>query len=356
MKRIRLVVAYDGTNYCGWQLQSNGNTIEAELNKALSRLTGEEIHVLGASRTDSGVHALGNIAVFNTESKIPAEKFCYALNQWLPADIVIQSSEEVPLTYHPRKCNSLKTYEYRILCRKFPDPTRRLNFYFCRYRLDTEKMREAAAYLAGEHDFSSFCSAGSQAEDTIRKIYSASVEENGDLVTIRLVGNGFLYNMVRIISGTLLEVGKGFLAPEKVKEILNARDRRQAGGTAPAEGLTLVSIEPLKLPESERNTNDWIDYTIDRSGMETEKKVTMTVRRFVPQELSRMVERTAKHAFRDGAEALFVSIPEKEGREEEALREAGTEPEDSALLLPPETAFICGQSDDFCGWKIVKSS
>lgn len=315
MKRIRLTVAYDGTNYCGWQIQNNGVTIEEMLNRALSRLTGEEIQVLGASRTDSGVHALGNIAVFNTESKIPAEKFCYAVNQWLPDDIVVQSSEEVPLSYHPRKCNSLKTYEYRILNRKFPDPTRRLNTCFKYMALDVEKMKEAAAYLVGEHDFVSFCSAGSQVEDTIRKIHEATVEKDGDLVTIRLVGNGFLYNMVRIIAGTLMEVGRGACTPEQVREILNARDRNLAGAKAPSEGLTLMSIRHLEELETiERNTNDWIDYTIDRTEETQCGRVRMIIHRCVDSERERMILRTAKNTFRDGAEELWIQEETAENR------------------------------------------
>lgn len=307
MKQVRLVVAYDGTRYCGWQLQSNGNTIEAELNKAISGLTGEEIHVLGASRTDSGVHARGNIAVFHTESRIPAEKFCYALNQRLPEDIVVQASDEVAEDYHPRKCNSLKTYEYRIMTGRFPDPTKRLYAHFCRWELDVDAMAQAAAVLAGEHDFSSFCSAGSQAEDTIRKIITAQVEADGHEIVIRLVGNGFLYNMVRIISGTLLEVGKGFLTPDDMKRILNARDRRQAGGTAPANGLTLVSIRHLdRLPELERNTNDWVDYTLDRSELYERGIEKMIIHRCAPGERERMEERTAKHVFRDGGKELWI--------------------------------------------------
>ena len=145
MKRVKLVLAYDGTNYCGWQLQPNGITIEEVLNKALRDLLHEQIQVIGASRTDSGVHALGNIAVFDTESRIPAEKMCFALNQRLPADVVIQSSCEVLPTWHPRKCNTIKTYEYRILNRRVPDPTVRLNSYFFYMPLDLEKMQEAAA-------------------------------------------------------------------------------------------------------------------------------------------------------------------------------------------------------------------
>lgn len=244
-RRIRLTVAYDGTNYHGWQIQGNGITIESELNRALSALLGEQISVIGASRTDSGVHALGNIAVFDTKSPIPAEKFTYALNQRLPEDIRIQRSEEVALDWHPRRCESRKTYEYRIYRAEFPMPVKRLYSYFTYRPLDVERMRSAAAYLSGEHDFKSFCQAGSQAENTIRTIYSVDIEEQGADLVIRVCGNGFLYNMVRIIAGTLMEAAQGRREPESMLSILEARDRAAAGPTAPAHGLTLVKYEFL---------------------------------------------------------------------------------------------------------------
>lgn len=243
MKRIKLTVAYDGTNYCGWQIQPNGITIEEVLNKSLSRLTGEDIRIIGASRTDSGVHARGNVAVFDTETSIPAERIAYALNQKLPEDIVIVRSEEVALDWHPRYCDCTKTYEYHIYNADVPDPTRRLTTYFVSYRLDIEKMREAAGYLVGEHDFASFCNIRTNVESTVRTIYELQVIKNEEDVTIRIRGNGFLYNMVRIIVGTLLRVGRGFYTPEQVKDILEAKDRQAAGVTAPPQGLMLVGIE-----------------------------------------------------------------------------------------------------------------
>ena len=235
-----MTVAYDGTNYHGWQLQDNGNTIEAELNRCLLGLLGEEIQVIGASRTDSGVHAMGNIAVFDTESRMPAGKFSYAMNQRLPEDIRIQKSEEVAPDWHPRRCESRKTYEYRIYRAEFPMPVKRLYSYFTYSALDVGRMREAAAYLEGEHDFVRFCQAGSQAQSTVRTMHSLWVEEEGAELIIRVCGNGFLYNMVRIIAGTLMEVGQGKREPESLQDILQARDRAAAGPTAPAHGLTLV--------------------------------------------------------------------------------------------------------------------
>lgn len=318
-RRILLQVAYDGTNYHGWQLQPNAATIEGELNRALCALTGEEIVVTGASRTDAGVHALGNVAVFDTTSRIPAEKFSYALNQRLPEDIVIQSSKQVADDFHPRHCDCRKTYEYDILNRTFPLPAYRNTAYFLYGTLNIEAMRRACQAFPGEHDFASFCAAGAQVQTTVRKIYSLEVEchplteagtpvppasgeavnaadgkhgeqvqqaqsasgemlnaaagesdeqvqqaqpESGEtaipaagganagsadqLLTIRVKGNGFLYNMVRIIAGTLVEVGRGHIKPEEVAGIIAAKDRAKAGPTAPARGLRLVEIEYLQ--------------------------------------------------------------------------------------------------------------
>lgn len=242
-RRIKLLISYDGTNYCGWQIQINGITVEEVINRELSRLLGEEIAVIGASRTDSGVHALGNVAVFDTFSRIPPEKMCFALNQRLPEDIRIQDSMEVPLDFHPRYCNSTKTYEYRILNRRFDNPTMRLYTHFVYMPLDVEKMKAAATYLVGEHDFKSFCSARTQVTDTVRTVYTLEIFKENDIISIRISGNGFLYNMVRIIVGTLIKVGLGVYPPEHVKEILEAKDRNVAGPKAPAKGLTLIEIE-----------------------------------------------------------------------------------------------------------------
>ena len=238
-----MVVAYDGTNYCGWQVQPNGITIEEVLNRSLSKLLGEKIEVMGASRTDSGVHSLGNVAVFDTNTRMPADKIAFALNQRLPEDIVVQGSCEVPSDWHPRYQESTKTYEYRILNRTFRMPTRRLDTYFYHYPLDVEQMSEAASYLVGTHDFASFCAANAQVKSTVRTIYSCTAQKENDIITIRVTGNGFLYNMVRIIAGTLIEVGAGKRRPEEIKDILAAENRDAAGPTAPAQGLTMMGIE-----------------------------------------------------------------------------------------------------------------
>lgn len=241
--RVKLTVAYDGTNYCGWQIQPNATTVESVLNEALSRLLKEDIKVIGASRTDSGVHALGNVAVFDTNTTIPAEKISYALNTMLPDDVKIQRSQQVADDFHPRHCDTIKTYEYHILNREFPMPIKRYDSVHCYRKLDIDKMREAAAYLVGTHDFKSFCSSKTQTETTVRTIYSVDVSKNDEMITIRVRGNGFLYNMVRIIAGTLMNVGMGQSTPDEVKTAVEGMDRKLAGPTAPACGLTLVQIE-----------------------------------------------------------------------------------------------------------------
>ena len=282
MKRILLTVAYDGTGYSGFQAQKSGvPTIERELNRALTELTGVETEVSGASRTDAGVHALCNLAVFDTESRIPPEKFANALNVRLPEQICVQNSREVPADFHPRFCDTVKTYDYVIYNAPFPSPRKKRYTHYSYTPFDVEKMREAAQYLVGEHDFKSFCSIHTQAQTTTRTITEIEMierpceaEQTAERVAamippfdmdndsgtdpgparravspreivIRVSGTGFLYNMVRIIAGTLMEAGRGALAPEQIKVILNACDRSKAGPTAPPEGLTLVRYRIL---------------------------------------------------------------------------------------------------------------
>lgn len=266
--RVMLQVAYDGTDYCGWQIQPSGVTIEEKLNEALTELLGEEIKVSGASRTDSGVHALCNLAVFDTDTKIPAEKISYALNQRLPRDIRVRASLKVPDGFHPRFAKTVKTYEYSIYNSQFPDPLRDRYSFFTYYDLDVAAMKKVASFLVGEHDFASFCTVGSQVESTVRTITDIKISEgvvdealvcvNEDMkieipkrrindreIIIRVSGTGFLYNMVRIIAGTLMEVGRGAVHPDDIPGIIDGRDRNLAGPTAPACGLTLVRYEIL---------------------------------------------------------------------------------------------------------------
>lgn len=263
-RRIMLTVAYDGTDYCGWQIQPDVPTIEAVLNAELSRLLGEEIKVIGASRTDAGVHAEGAVCVFDTTSQIPGEKFSYALNQSLPDDIVIRKSEEVAIDFHPRKRNCRKTYRYSIWHDEFPMPTISRYTHFIHYPIDIEAMRKAAMYFVGEHDFAGFCSAAADVETTVRTIFNVEIRIGGSpesatvngcqkesspmtsflgRIDIYVTGNGFLYNMVRIIAGTLIEVGCGKIDPADIPGIIASCDRSRAGNTAPAKGLTLIGYE-----------------------------------------------------------------------------------------------------------------
>lgn len=242
MKRVKLTVSYDGTNYCGWQVQNNGTAVQNVIDQHLTQLLGEPIETTGASRTDAGVHALGNVAVFSTNHRMPAEKISYAMNARLPDDIRIEKSEEVPEGFHPRYCESVKTYEYKILNRQMGIPTVRFYSHHCYVPLDVEKMREAAQYIVGIHDFKSFCGAGAQVKTTVREVLSLDVQKDGEMITIRVTGKGFLYNMVRIIAGTLMNVGKGMYPPEYVQDIIESCDRNAAGPTAPARGLTLIGI------------------------------------------------------------------------------------------------------------------
>lgn len=244
MRRIMLIVSYQGTNYCGWQKQKNAITIEETINKAISDLFGTEMSVTGASRTDTGVHAKGNVAVIDTENMtIAADKIAYALNARLPKDIRIQKSEEVSKDFHPRYDKNRKKYSYKILNNAVEMPIYREYTHHVYGTLNMGLMRKAAQYLIGEHDFKAFCSVNTQVESTIRTIYDISITKNHDnIISIDIEGNGFLYNMVRIIVGTLLEVGIGKMDVERVKEILDSKDRKNAGPTAPARGLILEWI------------------------------------------------------------------------------------------------------------------
>ncbi len=261
MRRIRITIAYDGTDFCGFQLQPEVRTVEGELNRALSELTGEEIRVIGASRTDSGVHALGNAAVFDTESPIPADRYPFALQAYLPDDVRVTASCETAADWHPRKTDCVKTYEYVYSCGRTENPLQRRYSAFQRRVPDVEAMRQAAGYLVGEHDFTSFANPSSQqlqeGKSAVRTISAIEIRKEeygseafpesagGCLVRIRVTGNGFLYNMVRIIAGTLMNVGVGLWKPERVEDALLAKDRTKAGPTAEARGLTLLGIRYL---------------------------------------------------------------------------------------------------------------
>ncbi|MGO4997163.1 tRNA pseudouridine(38-40) synthase TruA [Oribacterium sp. Sow4_G1_1] len=282
MRRIRLTIAYDGTNYRGWQIQQptaahpEGSfpTIQGELQRALGQLLPKEavygaapeksldpltspdhvdeatapgiLPVVGASRTDSGVHALGNVACFDTESTIPAANFPKAINRYLPPDIRVMQADEVSMDFHPRFVPHEKCYEYRIDHGRVANPLTRLYAYNYTYPLDLERMRAAARELVGVHDFTSFVNPDSQVfehgGDAVREIYSIDILKEGTQLVIRIRGDGFLYHMIRIIVGTLLVIGNGRRAPEDIRTMLAAKDRTTAGPTVPAHGLCLCAL------------------------------------------------------------------------------------------------------------------
>lgn len=241
--RVLLTVAYDGSGYYGWQRQKNFISVQQRLEEALSELLKKEITVRGASRTDTGVHALGQKAVFNDDSiTIPVNRIPYALNTFLPADIVITDAVEVDDSFHPQYSVTDKTYEYKILSAKFKNPKLIKYTEFINRDLDIEKMRGACQYFLGEHDFKAFCASGGSSKTTVRTIYKLDVRKEDDMVTITVNGNGFLYNMVRILAGTLVYVGLGKIQPDEIEDIIKSKDRTRAGKTLAPNGLTLMEV------------------------------------------------------------------------------------------------------------------
>jgi len=242
MKNIKLILQYDGSNYHGFQIQPDVITIQSVLQETLKEITGEDIKVNGCSRTDAGVHAINYCAGFLTKSPIPAEKFSVVMNNYLPHDIrVIESSLENE-EFHPRFSVHSKQYVYTILNSKEIDVFSRNYVWQVENVLDVDLMNKAAGYIIGEKDFKSFMTAGPQMETTVRNVMSLEVKRDGAKVKIYIEADGFLYNMVRIITGTLVHVGQGRIKPEDVKEIIEKKDRSYAGPTAPAQGLALNKI------------------------------------------------------------------------------------------------------------------
>lgn len=242
MRNIKLTIEYDGKGFNGWQKQPNKLNIQGEIERAISEITGETIELIASGRTDAGVHSLGQTANFKTNSNIPIEKFPIAINSKLKKSIVIQSAEEVDERFHSRY--SVKSKRYRYTINNSPMGTalfRDMEYHFP-LKLDVEKMNEAAKYFEGEHDFKAFKASGTSSKSSIRTIYKAEVIRNKDRIYIELTGSGFLYNMVRIISGTLLDVGVGKIAPKDIKNIIESKDRKLAGKTLPAHGLCLMEV------------------------------------------------------------------------------------------------------------------
>lgn len=241
-RRFKLIVEYDGTAYCGWQRQLNGPSVQQELEEALSRLTHERVSVVGSSRTDAGVHAEGLCAHFDSATRIPAEKIAFALNTMLPADIRIRESGAAPEGFHARFAACGKVYTYTFFNARHANAMGRLYSAHVPVLMDAQRMHEEAQALLGTHDFAAFAASGSVVKSTVRTIYRAKVERSGDYVTLTVLGNGFLYNMVRIIAGTLMEVGTGKRESGAIARAIETGDRLTLGQTAPAQGLTLKRV------------------------------------------------------------------------------------------------------------------
>ncbi len=242
MRNIKITIQYNGKNYCGWQKQNNSPGIQGTIEKAIFDITGEEVKITGSGRTDAGVHALGQVANFKTNSQIPASRIPNALNAKLPKDISIVDAEEVDEDFHSRYSAKKKRYRYQIYNRPYRSPIYADTSYPVKYDLDIDKMKKAAKLFIGTHDFKGFMSSGSSVVDTIRTIYDIEVSKSEDLIIIEIEGNGFLYNMVRIIAGTLVDIGRGRIDTD-LSTIIESKSRSMAGHTAPAHGLFLKKVD-----------------------------------------------------------------------------------------------------------------
>ena len=243
MQRILLTIEYDGTAYAGWQRQSNGLAVQQVVEEALTRACGERIVITGASRTDAGVHALGQRAHFDTSSRIPPEKYPFVLNTMLPRDIRIQAAQAVPEDFHARFMTCGKEYTYRIINSRHGSALLRNTHAHVPVPLDETTMQAAVPALLGTHDFAAYQASGGTAKTTVRTIDRVSVERSGDVITLSIHGNAFLYNMVRIIAGTLIEIGQHRRSEAAFAEAFQTLDRLSLGVTAPAHGLELTRVD-----------------------------------------------------------------------------------------------------------------
>ncbi|OEF96450.1 tRNA pseudouridine(38-40) synthase TruA [Vulcanibacillus modesticaldus] len=243
VRNIKLEISYDGTNFHGFQIQPDQRTIQGELQKAIGMIIKQQIKITASGRTDTGVHARKQVCNFHTESRIPVEKWVDALNSLLPEDIVVKSATEMPFEFHSRFDVKKKIYRYSIYNDRVVDVFRRNYTWHYPYSLDIETMKKASQLFIGEHDFTSFSSAKSEIENRTRTIYEAEIGKIGNEIYFQISGNGFLYNMVRIIMGTLVEVGSGKMSLEDIRSLFREKNRSMAGITAPAKGLTLWDVE-----------------------------------------------------------------------------------------------------------------
>ncbi len=241
-RNIKLLISYDGGNYHGFQRQNNSLAVQNVLEKKLEVLFGDTIEMAASGRTDAGVHAYGQVVNFFTDGTIPIERVVRAANSLLPNDIVVKAAEEADFEFSARHSAISKTYIYRIQQGEIADPFLRNYTWYIRSQLNLAAIQEALAYIVGEHDFSAFQAAGSVPMLPVRTIYEANCEQNGSIIEFSFFGNGFLYHMVRNIVGTLVNVGIGKTTPIRVKEIMDGKDRKKAGATAPAQGLYLKQV------------------------------------------------------------------------------------------------------------------
>lgn len=242
VRNIKLTLAYDGSAFAGFQVQPNACTVQGELMAALGKILGEEVKVVGAGRTDAGVHARAQVVNFSTRAKLPVERLPAALNSCLPREVRVWQAEEVEGSFHARYSATGKVYRYLIQQAAHPSPFLQRYSWSLRGPLDFTAMQSAAQLLLGEHDFSSFCASGGAAKNHVRTLRRLNLGQRGDLIVVEAAANGFLYKMVRNLVGTLVEVGRGALRPEAMPRILAARDRSQAGPTAPPQGLVLWAV------------------------------------------------------------------------------------------------------------------
>ncbi|MDP8298711.1 MAG: tRNA pseudouridine(38-40) synthase TruA [Candidatus Tantalella remota] len=242
MRNIKLTISYDGAAYKGWQLQKTGSTVQGKLEKAIKEVFGKEHRLHGAGRTDSGVHAKGQVAHFKTASRIPVEKISPAFNALLPDDIVVKRTEEVADKFHSRFDAKSKLYRYNILNSRQRDPFEERYTWRVPYKLNLTRMRKEAAELLGRHDFKSFQASDKRERSSVREISTIKLRKKGKMITLDIEGDGFLYNMVRNIAGTLVDIGRGYLSAGSMKEIIETKDRTKAGPTAPAKGLFLIEV------------------------------------------------------------------------------------------------------------------
>jgi len=243
MRNIKLTIEYDGKGFNGWQKQPNKLNIQGEIEEVIERITGEKVELNASGRTDAGVHALRQVANFKTNSNIPIEKIPIAINTYLKKSIVIKNAEEVDERFHSRYNCKQKTYKYVINNNEYPSAIYRNFEYHIPQKLDVDAMKKAIKYFEGEHDFSGFKASGTSSKSSIRTIYKAEIKDENDRICIYLTGNGFLYNMVRIMAGTLVDVGVGKIKPEEILNIIDSKDRQRAGKTLPPQGLYLMKVE-----------------------------------------------------------------------------------------------------------------